>query len=91
MKRYLIDESTFKKFVAKVKASADGDKVTAVVHQSKTDKLIPMDRILLLSCCLVNLRKYAAPKNVSPPNVDPSQFPQNEPSQPQRLRKGRHN
>ena len=40
MKRYLIDESTFKKFVAKVKASADGDKVTAVV-QSKSEKLRP--------------------------------------------------
>lgn len=38
MKRYLIDESTFKKFVAKVKASADGEKVTAVVHQSKNER-----------------------------------------------------
>ena len=37
MKRYLIDEATFKKFVSKVKASADGDNVTAVVKQSSKD------------------------------------------------------
>ena len=38
MKRYLIDESTFKKFVAKVKASADGEQVTAVVKQPKDER-----------------------------------------------------
>ena len=38
MKRYLIDESTFKKFVAKVKASADGEKVTAIVNQSNNER-----------------------------------------------------
>ena len=38
MKRYLIDESTFRKFVAKVKASADGEKVTAVVNPPKHEK-----------------------------------------------------
>ena len=37
MKRYLIDEATFKKFVAKVKQSVDGDTVTAVVKQPKRD------------------------------------------------------
>ena len=39
----------------------------------------------------MNLRKYAAPKNVSPPSVDQSQFQQNEnePSQARRLRNGK--
>ena len=37
MKRYLIDEATFKKFVAKVKQSGDGDQVTAIVKQPKRD------------------------------------------------------
>lgn len=51
MKRYLIDESTFKKFVAKVKASADGEKVTAVVHQSKSEKLRPGNSFFPLFYC----------------------------------------
>ena len=34
MKRYLIDEATFKKFVAKVKSSADGEHVSAIVKHS---------------------------------------------------------
>ena len=38
MKRYLIDENTFKTFVAKVKASADGEHVTAVVKQPKDER-----------------------------------------------------
>lgn len=47
MKRYLIDESTFKKFVAKVKASADGEKVTAVVNQPKNERFENVLVILL--------------------------------------------
>ena len=35
MKNYLIDEHTFKKFVTKVKSSAAGDQITAVVKQSQ--------------------------------------------------------
>ena len=38
MKRYLIDEATFKKFVAKVRASADGEQVTAVVRNTQDAK-----------------------------------------------------
>ena len=38
MKNYLIDELTFKKFVQKVKSSADGDQVTAVIKQQKNDR-----------------------------------------------------
>ena len=37
MKKYLIDELTFKKFVQKVKASADGDQVTAIAKHIKHD------------------------------------------------------
>ena len=47
MKRYLIDESTFKKFVAKVKASADGDKVTAIVNQPKNERFEKFKYIIL--------------------------------------------
>ena len=46
MKRYLIDESTFKKFVAKVKASADGDKVTAIVNQPKNERYEKFEYII---------------------------------------------
>ena len=40
---------------------------------------------------LVNLRKYAAQKNVNPPNADQNQFNQteNDPSQTRKLRSGR--
>ena len=38
MKRYLIDEATFRKFVSKVKASSDGDYVSAVVKNSDDDR-----------------------------------------------------
>lgn len=47
MKRYLIDESTFKKFVAKVKASADGEKVTAIVNQSNNERFGNLLALLL--------------------------------------------
>lgn len=49
MKRYLIDESTFKKFVAKVKSSADGEKVTAVVNQPKHERFLTGIRVNFLS------------------------------------------
>lgn len=38
MKNYLIDEHTFKKFVTKVKSSAAGDQITAVVKQSQNER-----------------------------------------------------
>ena len=40
MKNYLIDELTFKKFVQKVKSSADGDQVTAVIKQQNDRYLV---------------------------------------------------
>ena len=38
MKKYLIDELTFKKFVQKVKASVEGDQVTAVIKTDPNDR-----------------------------------------------------
>ena len=90
MKRYLIDESTFKKFVAKVKASADGEKVTAIVNQSNNERFGIFVSLLTMNF-EVNLRKYAAPRNENPPRPDPNQSPStaSESNQQQKLRSGR--
>ena len=50
MKNYLIDELTFKKFVQKVKSSADGDQVTAVIKQQQNDRFVEKGWLCLTFC-----------------------------------------
>ena len=73
MKRYLIDESTFKKFVAKVKASADGEKVTAVVNQPKNERFENVLVILLwiLKWIFGNMQHQKTKIHQTPTEISP--------------------